>query len=205
MEHTKEWYEEAASVENQHVRAVILKKDHLEHDRAFKLASRACEMALRSLGEQHPAYAVALQNLGLYFCVIESDTVTAADYFDWARAAAGPRQPALAETFYWLGVFYYEAKDAARAEPFFEEALAIQRHNPKGPDAELARTLIALAYAQSITKGPSAAVALLEEALAVLEASLPMGSTEVQDTRQRLEEMRTRARQGSSPAKPGSE
>src|SRR5258708_24438020 len=104
MKYTKEWYEEAAAEENQHVRAVILKKDHLEHDRAFELANRACEMAARSLGEQHPAYAVALQNLGLCLSVLENDTISAADYFDRARTVAGPHHPALAETFYWLGV-----------------------------------------------------------------------------------------------------
>ena len=82
MTYTKEWYEEAARVENQHVRAVILKKDHLEHDRALEVANRAYEMAARALGEQHPAYAVALQNIGLYYSVIGNDTITAADYFE---------------------------------------------------------------------------------------------------------------------------
>src|SRR5436189_3295690 len=87
MKYTKEWYEEAARVENQHVRAVILKKDHLEHDRAFELANRAYEMAARSLGEQHPAYAVALQNLGLCLSVLENDSIHQAEAGRNARAS----------------------------------------------------------------------------------------------------------------------
>ena len=192
MKYTKQWYEEAAAEENQHVRAVILKKDHLEHDRAFELANRAYEMAARSLGEQHPAYAVALQNLGLCLSVLENDSISAADYFDRARAVAGPHHPALAETFYWLGVFYYEAKDAARAEEFFTETLNIQRRNLESKDPELARTLIGLAYAKSVTQGPAAAVSFLEQALKIQGASLPAESEELRDTRQRLEEMRKR-------------
>ncbi len=196
MTHTREWYEEAAKVENQHVRVVILQKDHLEHERAFEVADRACKMAARALGEQHPAYAAALQNIGLYYCVIGHDTITAGDYFERARAVAGPYDPALAETFYWLGVFYYEGKDPARASEFFDEALTIQRRNLEGKDTELARTLIGLAYAKSITQGPSAAVSLLQEALEIQEALLPAESLEVCDTRQRLEVMRKRAEQG---------
>ena len=73
MTYTKEWYEEAAATENQHVRAVLLQKDHLKHDRAFEVANRACEMAAGALGERRPAYAVARQNIGLYDCVIGSD------------------------------------------------------------------------------------------------------------------------------------
>jgi tetratricopeptide (TPR) repeat protein len=192
MTHSKEWYEEAAKVENQYVRVVILKKDHLEHDRAFDVATRAYEMAARALGEQHPAYAVALQNMGLYFCVIASDTITAADYFDRARAVAGPHHPDLSETFYWLGVFYYEARDASRAAEFFEEALTIQRRNLESKDPELVQTLIGLAYAKSITQGPGAAVSLLQEALEIQETSLPAESAEVLDTRRRLEEMQKR-------------
>jgi tetratricopeptide (TPR) repeat protein len=192
MTHTKEWYEEAAKVENQHVRAVILKKDHLEHDRAFELASRAYEMAGRALGEQHPAYAVALQNIGLYYSVIGSDTITAADFFDRARAVAGPYHPALSETFYWLGIFYYEARDARRAAEFFEEALTIQRRNLESKNPELAQTLIGLAYAKSVIEGPGAAVGLLQEALEIQEASLSAESVEVRDTRRRLEEMQKR-------------
>jgi tetratricopeptide (TPR) repeat protein len=192
MTHTKEWYEEAAQVENQHVRAVILKIDHLEHGRAFEIANRAYEMAGRSLGEQHPAYAVALQNMGLYYCVIGSDTITAADFFDRARAVAGPYHPALAETFYWLGIFYYEARDASRAAQFFEEALAIRHRDPESKSLELAQTLIGLAHAKAITEGPDAAVSLLQEALQIQEASLPGDSAEVLDTRRRLEQMQKR-------------
>src|SRR5258708_18677109 len=197
MTHTKEWYEEAAQVENQHVRAVILKIDHLEHDRALEVASRAHEMAGRALGEQHPAYAVALQNLGLYYCVIGNDTITGADFFERARAVAGPYHPALAEPFYWLGIFYYEARDASRAAQFFEEALTIRRRDPgvensKTKGLELAQTLIGLAHAKAITEGPDAAVSLLQEALQIQEASLPGDSAEVLDTRRRLEQMQKR-------------
>jgi Tfp pilus assembly protein PilF len=192
MTYTKEWYEEAAKAENQHVRAVLLKKDHIEHDRAFEVASRAYEMAGRTLGEQHPAYAVALQNIGLYYCVVAGDTITAADYFDRARAVAGPHLPELAETFYWLGTFYYQARDARRAAEFFEEALTIQRHNLENKDPELAPTLIGLACAKAVIEGPGAAVSLLQEALQIQEASLPVESAEVRDTRRRLEEMQKR-------------
>jgi tetratricopeptide (TPR) repeat protein len=196
MTHDKKWYEEAAKVENGHVRAVILQKDNPEHDRASEIANRALEMAGRALGKEHPAYAVALQNIGLYLCVIEHDMISAGDYLDWARAAAGPHHPALAETFYWLGVFYYESRDPARAAGFFDEALTIQRSNLANKDPELARTLIGLAYAKSVTQGPDAAVGLLQEALEIQEASLPPESPELRETRQRLELMRNRSSKG---------
>ncbi|MGD0026361.1 MAG: hypothetical protein ABSC37_17370 [Xanthobacteraceae bacterium] len=39
----------------------------------LKIAERARDMAASSLGEQHPAYAIALQNLGIYYDAIEND------------------------------------------------------------------------------------------------------------------------------------
>jgi eukaryotic-like serine/threonine-protein kinase len=190
MEQTKEWYEEAAAEENNYVRAVILKQDHIEHDHAFEVAERACKMAAEALGEDHPAYAVALQNLGLYYNVVKNDAMAANDYFDKARAIVGRYHPALAETFFWLGVFHYESRNAEKAEDFFSEALAIQRRSLGSNHLELARTLICLALAKEVTKGPRAAVELMEEALAIQRAALPADSEEVYNTEQLLNSMR---------------
>lgn len=43
-------------------------------------------MAANSLGNQHSAYAVSLQNLGLYYDVIKNDTSKANEFFARARA-----------------------------------------------------------------------------------------------------------------------
>ena len=193
MEQTKEWYEEAAAEENKYVRAVILKKDHFEHDDAFEVADRACKMAAETLGEDHPAYAVALQNLGLYYNAVKNDVIAAIDCFDKARAIVRRYHPALAEGFFWLGIFHYESRNVEKAEDFFSEALAIQRRSLGSNHLELARTLICLAYAKEVTRGSRAAVGLMEEALAIQRASLPTDSEEVYNTEQTLNSMRRRA------------
>jgi tetratricopeptide (TPR) repeat protein len=193
MEETKEWYEKAAAEENQWVRAVILKNNHILHGHAFEVADRACKMAEEALGEDHPAYAVALQNLGLYYNVVKNDVTAAIDCFDKARAIVGRYHPALAESFYWLGIFHYESRNVEKVEDFFSEALAIQRHSQGSDRLELARTLICLAYAKEITRGSRAAVGLMEEALAIQRASLPADSEELHNTEQALNSMHRRA------------
>jgi hypothetical protein len=63
--------EKAAASENDWVRARILKQDPPVEGSLLKVAERARDMSARSLGNRHPAYAVALQNLGLYYDAIE--------------------------------------------------------------------------------------------------------------------------------------
>ena len=85
-------------------------------------------MAANSLGVQHAAYAVALQNLGLYYDVVENDIAKADDFFAQARAVLKGKLLPLAYGFYWLGVFDKEVgHDEGRANAFFAEALEIER------------------------------------------------------------------------------
>jgi hypothetical protein len=59
--------EEAASSENDWVLARILSRDPPPEGSLLKIAERARDMAANSLGTQHSAYAVSLQNLGVYY------------------------------------------------------------------------------------------------------------------------------------------
>jgi hypothetical protein len=59
--------EEAASGENDWVRARILKQDPPPEGSLLKIAERALRMAANA------GYAIALQNLGLYYDAIEND------------------------------------------------------------------------------------------------------------------------------------
>jgi hypothetical protein len=105
MSDDKAQIEEAASRENDWVRARIIKRDPPSEGSLLQIAERARDMAANSLGTRHPAYAVALQNLGLYYEVIEIDLPKSSEFFKAARAVL---TLPLAQGFYWLGVFYNE-------------------------------------------------------------------------------------------------
>lgn len=193
MAESKEWYEEAATAENEYVRAVILKGDHPQHDQALKVAERARDMARSALGQDHPAYAEALQNLGVYYSAIEKDANKADDFFGQARAVVGRDHVILARSYYFLGMFWYEARDPKQAETFFSEALAIQRHALTAHDPALAQTLVCLALAKAALEGPGAALALLEEALEIQRAGLPAKDPQILETEQIFNDMSKRA------------
>jgi hypothetical protein len=86
MSDDKVQIEEAAKSENNWVRARIFKQDLPQAKTLLQIAERARDMATNSLGTQHPAYAGALLNLGIYYDFIEHATVKAQDLFDQARA-----------------------------------------------------------------------------------------------------------------------
>jgi hypothetical protein len=98
--------EKVAASENDWVRARILKQDPPVEGSLLKIAERARDMAARSLGNQHLAYAVALQNLGLYYDAIENDDSRATEFFAQARAVLNDNELPLADGFYWLGIFH---------------------------------------------------------------------------------------------------
>src|SRR5712691_6551913 len=164
MSDDKARVEEAASSENDWVRARILKRDPPPEGSLLKIAERARDMAANSLGAQHSAYAVSLQNLGLYYEAIENDTSKANEFFTQARAVLKENDLPLAYGFYWLGIFHNQVShDAKRAEAPLTEALAIQRRGLGSDDLLLAETMIALAYAKGVKTGIHSAVALMEE------------------------------------------
>ena len=101
--------EKVAASENDWVRARILKQDPPVEGSLLKIAERARDMAARSLGNQHLAYAVALQNLGLYYDAIENDDSRATEFFAQARAALNDNELPLADGFYWLGIFHLKS------------------------------------------------------------------------------------------------
>ena len=138
MSDDKARIEKNARSENEWVRARILKQDPPAEGSLLKIAERARDMAASSLGNQHSAYAVALQNLGLYYDAIETDASKANELFAQARAVLKENDLPLAEGFYWLGIFHTLGHDAQRAEARFMEALEIQRRALGNNDLNLA-------------------------------------------------------------------
>ena len=171
--------EEAAASENTWVRARILKRKPPAEGSLLDIATRARDMAARSLGTAHPAYAVALQNLGLYYDAIENDGAKAAEYFRQARAVVNENDDPLAYGLQRLGIFHLQIKsDPERAEEPLTEALAIQRRTPGTDDLQLAETLVALAWVKMVGD-PGSAIDLMAEALAIRRAKLPPGDSAI--------------------------
>ena len=179
--------EKAAASENDWVRARILKKDPPPEGPLLQIAERARDMAANSLGRQHPAYAVALQNLGLYYDFIDNDVAKATELFNEARAVLEENDLPLAYGFFKLGVFHYEANhDIGRVEAALMQALAIQRRAVASDDLQLADTLVALAYAKVRTADIGSAIPLMEEALKIQRVQLGSVDKIVLDTEERL-------------------
>jgi tetratricopeptide (TPR) repeat protein len=187
--------EEAATSENDWVRARILKRDPPAEGPLLKIAQRARDMAANSLGTRHWAYAVALQNLGLYYDVIENDAAKANELFGQARAILRENDLPLAYGFYWLGIFHSQVnRDAERAQASLGEALAIQRRALGNDDPRLAETMIALADAKLATTGILSAIALMQEALRIQRAQVPPMEETILNTENRLSVLQALAR-----------
>jgi tetratricopeptide (TPR) repeat protein len=195
MSDDKAWLEKAATSENEWVRARILKQDLPAEGSLLKIAERARDMAARALGQQHPAYAVALQNLGLYYDASENNPAKANELFAQARAVLDGNELPLAEGFYWLGIFHTRVShDVTRAQLPLTEALAIQ-HRALGSDClEVAETMIALAHAADLTTAVQSAIALVEQALTIQRSKLTAGDQAILDTEKRLVLLRAMAR-----------
>jgi tetratricopeptide (TPR) repeat protein len=144
MSPTREWYEEAARSENEWVRAVILKPGHPMKGEAREIATRARDMAASALGADHPAYAEAEQNLGMYYSTLGDDPAKAEEHFTRARQVAGPYHPVLMLGYYFLGLFHRDAGNPGEARRFLGEALTILRHegHPDDPRVEQVRALL---------------------------------------------------------------
>jgi hypothetical protein len=195
MSDDRAWLEQAASSENDWVRARIIRRDPPAEGSLLKIAERARDMAANSLGPRHPAYAVSLQNLGLYFDVIENDAAKANELFAQARAILNENDLPLAYGFYWLGVFHSKVNhDEKRAEPPLAEALAIQRRALGSDDLQVVDTMIALAYAKGVKAEIHSAIALMEQALRIQRARLPPTDQAILDTENRLAILRALAR-----------
>ncbi len=195
MSDDKALIEKAASSENEWVRARILKQDPPPEGSLLKIAERARDMAANSLGNQHSAYAISLQNLGLYYDAIENNRSKANEFFTQARAVLKQNDFPLAYGFYWLGIFHSQVNDdATRAKPPLAEALAIQRRALGSDDLQLVGTMIALAYAKGAKAEIHAAVALMEEALRIQRTRLPATDQAILDSENRLAILQALAR-----------
>lgn len=182
-----EWYEEAAASENDWVRAVILKPDHVAREDAFRVATRARDMARRALGDHHPAYAIALLNLGLYYDIIQNDVRKAKGFFAQAREILGENHNAIAEAIYWLGIFHYEVKeDFKRAETLFDQSVTVWRETPDSDPLQIADALICLAAAKFSMDKLRESIPVLKEALKIQSALLPPSDSRLLDTADRL-------------------
>jgi len=102
---------------------------------------------------------------------------------------AGDRSPVLAETYFRLGLYWYQRGDAAKAEEALREALAIRRADPKTGPKDLAETLFILSYATAVTTGAGAARRLAQEAFDLEQANAPQ-SPLLADIRSRLDQLR---------------
>jgi tetratricopeptide (TPR) repeat protein len=179
--------ETAAASENDWVRARILKNDPPPEGPLLQIAERARDMAANSLGKQHSAYAVALQNLGLYYDFIENDVAKATMFFNEARAALEESDLPLAYGFFKLGAFHYEANhDAQRAESALMQALEIQRRTLANDELQVADTLVALAYVKVRMTDVDSAIPLMEQALKIQRVELGPMDKIVLDTEERL-------------------
>jgi len=163
--------EEAARGENEWVRARIIKRDPPVERSLLRIAQRALDMAANSLGRRHSAYAIALQNLGLYYEVIENDAVRADEFFSQARAVVAGDDLPLADGLYWLGIFHHQvSRNRERAQAVLREALAIQRRALDDDDPRLAETMIALSETTAGRGDIHSAIALMQEALRIQRA-----------------------------------
>jgi tetratricopeptide (TPR) repeat protein len=179
--------EQAARSENEWVRARIIKREPPAEGSLLKIAQRARDMAANSLGTRHAAYAVALQNLGLYYDVIEGDGARATDLFGQARAVVRENDLPLAEGFYWLGIFHHQvSRNRERAQAVLREALAIQRRALDGDDPKLAETIIALSETDAASGDIHSALALVQEALRIRRAQAPPNEEAVAETEGRI-------------------
>ena len=186
--------EEAARSENEWVRARIIKRDPPAEGSLLKIAQRARDMAANSLGTRHWAYAVALQNLGLYYDAIENDAAQANELFAQARAVLAGNDLPLADGFYWLGIFHHQVgRNAERAQAALREALATQRRALASDDLQLAETMTALAEATAARGDIHSAIALMQEALRIQRAQAPPNEEAVVRTEERLSMFRALA------------
>jgi tetratricopeptide (TPR) repeat protein len=179
--------EEAAASENDWVRARILKQDPPADRSLLKIAEQAHDAAAGTLGGRHPAYAVALQNLGIYYDAVENQGSKADEFFAQARAVLDENELPLADGFYWLGIFHFQVKrDPKRAEGPLTQALAIRRRALGKDDLTLADTMIALAWAKAAAGGIDAAIGLMQEALQIQRDKLAPADPALQETEKRL-------------------
>jgi Tfp pilus assembly protein PilF len=192
MKRKKEWYEEAARKENEWVRAVILIPNHVVQKDALEIATNARDMAGQALGETHPSYAEAVQNIGVYYSALGNDPKKAAEYFDQARSVVGPYHPVLSMSFYCLGLYHYEFGNADKAEKFLKEALAIFRREGYAHDPRIAQVLTMLADIKSTAGKTRKASVYLEEVLAIHKATLQAGDPELKETEEKLKAMQKR-------------
>jgi tetratricopeptide (TPR) repeat protein len=194
MAETKDWYEKAASEENEWVRAVILKPKHPAQKDALEIATNARDMAGRALGKTHPAYAEAIQNIGVYYSALGHDPNKAAENFDQARRVVGPYHPILTRSFYFLGLYYHDAGDAAKAEAFLNDALEILRHEGYEYDPRIAQVLSILADIKASSGKPSEAAELLEEVLEIQKATLEPTDADLKKTEAKLKATRAKSK-----------
>jgi hypothetical protein len=191
MPDTRADLEAAAREENDWVRARILKRDPPAGSSCLEAAERARRMAANSLGERHEAYAVALQNLGLFHDVIEGDSGKADRFLAEASAILGGNKIPLAAGLYALGLFQLtERGNSKRALDLLSEAARIGRSETPTDSSAMARTLVALALAEAAEGDVAKGIALTDEALQFLHTQHPAGAEEISQAEIQLARLR---------------
>jgi tetratricopeptide (TPR) repeat protein len=185
MKQDKSWLETAAATENQWVRAVILRKDHVAHREARRIAVDATGMAKKALGSSHPQYAVALLNLGIYYETVEQNHAEAARRYRQALRILGNDHPEYSEALYWLGTYQFsEGNSKARAMEVWSESLAALRRRSGNP-LRIADLLVCLSCC-FVNDQPKKATPLLQEALEIQRKRLRSDDAIVKETETRL-------------------
>src|SRR5205085_593378 len=97
---------------------------------ALELARQVCEFVCHVLGEEHPATATSLNNLGLLLQAM-GDLAAARPYLEGAlaicRTALGEDHPDTATSLNNLGYLSKAMGDLAAARRYYEQALEIRR------------------------------------------------------------------------------
>lgn len=185
MKKNKAWLEDAATAENNYVRAVIFKADHPAHAEARETALRAKEMAGRALGESHPCYGVALLNLAAYYDVIEKNATESERHVEQGLKVLGPDHCEQAEIFFWLGVHHFtEDSERARATELWNAAAGILRRS--GVNQRLLGDVLVSLSVCHYDREPNKAAAFLQEALGIQRKHFGVTHKIVKDTEARL-------------------
>ena len=119
----------------------------------------------KALGEQHPAYASSLNNLGVLYKEM-GDYKSAETYikesFEIQKKALGEQHPAYASSLNNLGVLYKEMGDYKSAETYIKESLEIRKNALGDQHPDYAKSINELAILYSISNRVSEALVFFE-------------------------------------------
>jgi tetratricopeptide (TPR) repeat protein len=149
-----------------------------EYERALTVAHRACDLTREVYGNEHPAVAEALHNLGELHRR-KGDHIAAVPVYrqvlEIRRKTLSTEDPAIAESLIDLAMAHEDAGDVTAAIPLYQEALDIRRRVLPAGDRGIADCINNLALAHHRLGKAAVGLPLLREAYDILRKAL--GST----------------------------